>query len=114
MIGSAIQTYLGPGLDRIAPRGLRGTLTLLIMKRFSRVSLLGCAGCQIPDSVTREQHFDQESQERAHGEKKRESEGDEQGNPGLISKRSDEQKQGRKRCRDPAQGPHHHSGVEDV
>jgi hypothetical protein len=92
-------------LDRIPSRGLRSTLTPLIMKRFSRVPLLGCAGRQIPDSATGEQHFDQEGQERAHGEKKREPEGNEQGNPGLISKRSDEQKQGCERCRDAAQSP---------
>src|ERR1022692_2100978 len=63
--------------------------------------LLARAGREIPDSATREQHFGQESQKRAHGEKKREPEGDEQGNSGLVSKRSDEKKQSRERCRDP-------------
>jgi hypothetical protein len=60
------------------------------MRRVERVLRLACAGGQIPDSAAGEQHFDQERQQRAYREEKREPEGDEQRNPGLIAKRAHE------------------------
>jgi hypothetical protein len=61
-----------------------------------------------------EQHFDQESAERAHSEKQGEPKGYEQRNPGPISKSANEQKQSRDRRGRPAQSGHHHRRVENV
>ena len=78
-----------------------------------RVLWFACAGGQIVDSATGEQHFDQAGQQRANREEKREPEGDEQGNPGLIAKRADERLRPRETWRSLPKS-HHDGGVEDV
>jgi hypothetical protein len=78
-----------------------------------RVLRLACAGRQIADAATGEQHFDQERQQRADREEKREPEGDEQRNLGLIAKRAHERLRLRETWRS-LPSPHHDGGVEDV
>jgi hypothetical protein len=61
-----------------------------------------------------EQHFDQESAERADGENQGEPKRYEQRNPGPISKSANEQKESRDRRGRLAQSGHHHRHVENV
>ena len=69
--------------------------TVLKMEGFRRlVDLVRFRG-EIAYSMACEQHFDQESAERADGEKQGEPKGYEQRNTGLISKSANEQKEGR-------------------
>lgn len=58
MAGPAIHRFWNRILGGIGSRGLRIILALFLMKGLGRVFFVSCAGRQIPNSGTGEQHFD--------------------------------------------------------